>query len=282
MMKQQNVGLTQVVRRAPRAIIIGASHGVGCEMAKLLSMQGYVVGLMARNQEKLDHLWRELEGPSYVELLDLEDSQENFLEAFKRLNLMIGGVNLVVFCADAGFNNQGEDKMVQEQMLRVNIEGLLSISEAALDSFQTLTNGTGHLVVFSSLYAMRGDKQRMCYCATKAFVSNYLDSLRRHCQTLKYKKENGRHGGIKITELRPFYVCEEQMSSKPSFWYRSNEAIALQAFKAILKHRSVSYLFFRWRLLALFARYAPWRLLERWFPCRIVTNEPESKSGDKE
>lgn len=282
MMKQQNVGLTQVVKRAPRAIIIGASHGVGCEMAKLLSSQGYVVGLMARNQEKLDHLWRELEGPSYVELLDLEESQETFQEAFRRLNLMIGGVNLVIFCADAGFNCQCEDKIVQEQMLRVNIEGLLSISELALDSFKTLTNGTGHLAVFSSLYAMRGDKQRMCYCATKAFVSNYLDSLRRHCQELKRKKENGRHGGIDITELRPFYMCEEQLNQNPSFWYRSNEAIALQAFKAIVKRRSVSYLFWRWRFLALFARYAPWRLLERWFPWQNQNRETEGKSADKE
>ena len=78
-----------------RAIIIGASSGIGAEMAKQLSSKGYQLGLMARRKNLLEDLVSNLEGEHKVMPIDLR----NFEEAEQQMNKMItllGDVDLVV------------------------------------------------------------------------------------------------------------------------------------------------------------------------------------------
>ncbi len=88
-----------------KAIVIGASSGIGRELALTLSNHGYQVGVMARRVEKLEELQKELSTPSHVGFLDVKQPEaavENLIKMIERM----GGVDLIVINSGTGFQNQ--------------------------------------------------------------------------------------------------------------------------------------------------------------------------------
>ncbi len=98
-----------------RAIIIGASSGIGAEMSKQLSSKGYQLGLMARRENLLEDLVGNLEGEHQVMPIDLR----NFEEAEHQMNKMItllGDVDLIVLNSGVGAQEYQLDWMYQKGM----------------------------------------------------------------------------------------------------------------------------------------------------------------------
>lgn len=80
------------------AVIIGASSGIGRELAKVLASHGYILGLVARREELLFNLQRELPGKSYVRALDV-GNVDHARQGFQKLIAEMGDVDLVVISA---------------------------------------------------------------------------------------------------------------------------------------------------------------------------------------
>ena len=112
-----------------RAIIIGASSGIGAEMAKQLSSKGYQLGLMARRGNLLEDLVSKLEGQHQVMPIDLK----NFEEAEQQMNQMIAlldDVDLIVLNSGVGAQEYQLDWTYQKQVIDVNVSlSLIHISE---------------------------------------------------------------------------------------------------------------------------------------------------------
>jgi len=221
------------------AIIAGASSGIGRALAEILAAEGYAVGLIARREDLLLDLQREIGGNCVVKQLDISDTDRT-AEAFNELVERLNGVDLVVNSAGVGFINPELDWDKERQTIAVNVAGFAAFINAAMQHF--LAKGSGHLVNISSIAALCGSGDCPAYNASKAFESLYLDGLRRRVRKLRVP--------ITVTDIQPGFVDTAMAKSDTLFWVASPEKAAAQIYQAIKEKRKHAYVTRRWRLVA--------------------------------
>ncbi len=229
-----------------RAIIFGASSGIGRELAKLLSGQGYVLGLAARRVTLLKELARELPNDSRVRFCDIASAEE-CESAFKGFIDDMGGIDLVVISSGTGYINEELDWHKEKETIDVNVAGFARLAGFAARYF--LDKNEGHIVGISSIGGLRGSHSAPAYSASKAFVSNYLEGLRS-----KMKKSNP---GITVTDIMPGFVDTEMAKGEGLFWMAPAEVAARQICRAIIKKKNRAYITRRWLLIALLMKWMP-------------------------
>lgn len=189
-------------------LITGASSGLGAEMARQFAAAGYDLALCARRTERLEALRAEIladHADVRVEIraLDVNDADQVF-EVFRafRDDFAAEGRPLDRIVINAGLGKgaplgTGGHEANRETAM-TNFVGALTQAEAAMEIFRA--QGTGHLVMVSSMSAMRGlPKSMTTYAATKAGVAHLAQGLR-----------NELHGKpIKVTVLYPGYIASE-------------------------------------------------------------------------
>lgn len=235
-----------------KAIIVGASSGIGRELALVLDRAGYTLGLIARRQELLQSLQAELSTPAIVCPQDISDS-ETTRHALAKLIDDLNGVDLIVISAGIGHINPELVIELELQTIATNVIGLTLIADMAYHHFAA--RGTGHLLALSSVAAIRGNPAAPAYNASKAYVSNYLDGLR-----LKAAKA---HLPITVTEIRPGFVATVMAQGEGLFWVASVERAADQIYHAIQHKRSRAYVTKRWRLIGWLLKILPDALYQR-------------------
>ena len=231
------------------AIIIGASSGIGRELAKILSQNGYNLGLTGRRQDLLISLQKELSTQSFVKQIDV--SQES--EAMKLLNELLeemSGTDLIVINAGIGFINPNLNWKEEKETIDVNISGFTAMANVAVEFFSK--KGSGHIVGISSIAALRGNGKAPAYSASKAFMSNYLEGLR---------QKFGKLGSpIAVTDIQPGFVDTEMAKGEGKFWVAPPEKAARQIYEAIRKKKKHAYITKRWRIIAWVLKILPDRL----------------------
>ena len=237
-----------------KAIIIGASSGIGEALAYTLSKHGYAVGLMARRMAALTQIAKNIPTQSYIKFIDLADPYpaiQNFNELVKEM----GGVDLVVINSGIGFFNRELEWAKEKKTIEVNVAGFTAIADAAMLNF--MEQGSGHLVGISSISALRGSDVAPAYNASKAYVSNYLQGLQK-----KVVKEKLR---ITVTDIKPGYVDTPMTEGSKTFWMASSSKAAEQIYDAIRKHKTHAYITRRWRLIAWLIKLLPDCLYNKMF-----------------
>ncbi|NLW94555.1 MAG: SDR family NAD(P)-dependent oxidoreductase [Chlamydiae bacterium] len=231
-----------------RAIVVGASAGIGRELAKILSGEGYLVGLASRRIGLLHALQRELPGASCVARLDVRRPEET-REAFDALIREMGGVDLVVISAGVLFQDPSPEQ--EAETIAVNIAGFTALFRHAYDLFRA--RGGGQIVGISSVAAIRGGHGSPVYNASKAFVSSLMHGYR-----IRARRDGVR---VLITDIRPGHVSTGMLEGqRGAFWVVSVDAAARRIAAAIRKGRRHAYVSPRWRLVAWAMRLLPDRL----------------------
>lgn len=229
-----------------KAIIIGASSGIGRELSIVLSQNGYTVCATGRRTELLESLKSELSHNSFVCKMDIADT-ENAINTFNTINEDLDGTDLVIISAGTGHLNPDLHWLKEKDTIDINVTGFTAIAGVAYRHFTR--QRSGHLVGISSLATLRGSHAAPAYSASKAFMSNYLQGLRH--RTAKSKIP------IYITDIRPGFVDTAMAQGDGLFWVQSPEKAAGQIFTAIQKKRKVAYITKRWILIALILRILP-------------------------
>ncbi len=219
------------------AIVIGASTGIGKELARLLSRAGYELGLVARRADLLEKLADELPTQSYVSRIDVVQIEEA-REKLRALIDRMGGVDLII--VNSGVSPVDPDWGEEAQVIAVNVAGFAAIANLAIDHF--IERGRGHLVGISSIASLRAVGASTVYSASKAFVSRYLEGLRLKVDELGLD--------IAVTDIKPGYV-ETQMTEGRSglFWMATVDEAARQIHAAIRKRKRHAYITRRWLLM---------------------------------
>ena len=117
-----------------QAIIIGASSGIGYELAIQLAAQGYQLGLMARRIERLNELSELLPGEHFVQVTDLVDTDIARTQLASLIDVM-GDVELIVVNSGVGASEKKLDWKVESQMIDVNVRGFTAMSMDAMNHF---------------------------------------------------------------------------------------------------------------------------------------------------
>ncbi|MFD1515432.1 SDR family NAD(P)-dependent oxidoreductase [Halomarina rubra] len=235
-----------------RAIVVGASSGIGRALAEQLAERGYEVGLAARRVERLEELGESLPTKAYVARMDVTETEEA-RERFDALVEAMGGVDLVVLSAGTGQPNTELDWDVERDTVAVNAQGFAALATAAMERFDE--QGAGTLVGISSVAALFGGGASPAYSASKAFVSNYCDGLRAWAA--------GRDLDATVLDVKPGYVDTEMAFG--DFWKCSPETAARQILRVADAGRRHVYVTRRWRLVGWVLRGLPDAALERVF-----------------
>ncbi|MFH2056692.1 MAG: SDR family NAD(P)-dependent oxidoreductase, partial [bacterium] len=234
-----------------RAIVTGASSGIGRALALKLASAGYRVGVLARREELLLALQSQYPGQIEISVSDVS-RPESCQRGINSLIEKLGGLDLCVANAGIGCPNPEFVLAPELATVDVNIVGFVATVEAAVRQFRK--QGGGHLVGISSVAALRGNARSPAYNASKAFELNYLEGL--HTSLARFN--------IAVTDIRPGFVETEMTAqNKRMFWVAAPEVAAAQIYCAIVRKKRVAYVTARWRWPAAVMRLIPYSLWRR-------------------
>lgn len=181
-------GMTNNATGNKKAIVIGASSGMGREVAKRLGREGYEVGLIARRVDLLESLQKEIPTRSYICQIDV--THANARKQLVELIEQMGGVDLAVIGITAYLDNRNSNDpnsgfyaashnwTDKERTLNVDAKGFIAMADVLLDHFKRKKHG--HLVGISSTSGQRGSAMSPVYSAAKACISCYMEAERNY------------------------------------------------------------------------------------------------------
>jgi short-subunit dehydrogenase len=160
-----------------RALVTGASRGIGRATARALAARGARVGLVARGEEELGALAEEIGERASVHPADVADREATeravagFAEEAGGLDVAVANAGIARY---APFTEQDPDDA--ERMVLVNVLGTINTVRAALEPM--LDRASGHIVVLSSGAGLRAFPWAAVYGATKAADRGFAEALR--------------------------------------------------------------------------------------------------------
>lgn len=235
-----------------KAIIIGATSGIGRELAKQMSAEGFYVGITGRRTHLLDSLENELVGSECTKArMDLTNPYEA-VEVFNGLIEYMQGVDIVVI--NSGVYHYDPDYPLSDELniVEVNVAGFTAIANSAYQYF--IQHRHGHIVGISSVASVRcGPKAS--YHASKAYVSSYLEGLL--CRPAAIQSQ------LHVTDVRPGYIDTEMSKGSDVFWLIPLDKAVKQILQAIKKKRRIVYITKRWWLVSALMSYAPLQIYRK-------------------
>jgi short-subunit dehydrogenase len=189
-----------------RAIITGASSGIGAALARELARRGWTIALLARRADLLDALVRELPTQSIALACDVADA-DAVHDAVKRGEEALGGpFDLAVANAGVGVPSHAAKFILAdaELMVRVNILGMFNLFDAVMPSM--VERRSGRFAGVASLAGLRGLPATSVYSATKAAMQAFLEASR----------VDLRQYGVGVTIINPGFI-DTAMTEKNRF-----------------------------------------------------------------
>lgn len=226
-----------------RAIVIGASSGIGREVAKLLMKQGWTVGVAARRVDKLQEL-------QAAEIEQIDVTQEEAKTSLQALINRMGGMDLFFYASGIGKQNRELKEDVELATLQTNGLGFTRMIGEAYRYFAQ--QGRGHIAAITSIAGTKGLGPAPSYSATKAMQNVYLQALE--------QQANARGLKIRFTDIRPGFVDTALLSG--DFRYPMMlrpERVAKEILYAINHHQHIRVIDWKYSLLT-----ALWRRIPRW------------------
>lgn len=235
-----------------KAIIIGATSGIGRGLAEMMAANDYLVGVTGRRTWLLEEL-KATKPESYrINSFDISQT-DSIVSHLEELTLELGGLDVIVISSGTGDLNVKLDFEPEKRTIDTNVSGFTAIADWAFNYFSSQKHG--HLVAITSIAGLRGNRMAPAYSASKAFQHNYLEGLRMNAAKAS--------SPIFITDIRPGFVNTRMAKGQNLFWVATVEKAASQIFNAIQKKRKVAYITNRWAILACLFKHLPSVIMEK-------------------
>ncbi|MBT3339160.1 MAG: SDR family NAD(P)-dependent oxidoreductase [Anaerolineae bacterium] len=249
---QENLPSATPLNPKKRAIVVGASSGIGAALAHRLADEGYQIALLARRVEMLEKLTNEInsrhgETRAIHYVHDVTD-HESVPELLKKIISDLGGLDTFIYNAGislmVGLKNFDFEK--DRQTFDVNVTGALAWLNPVAELFQSLKSG--QIVGVSSVAGERGRVGNPSYNASKAALTCYLEALRN--RLTRY--------GVNVLTVKPGPVETDMIKdAKGVLFPISAEQAAGDIFNAMHKRKQEVYTSGRWRWIMLVVRNIP-------------------------
>lgn len=235
----------------PKAIIIGASSGIGKALALLVAEKGFTIGITGRRSAELKAI-KQMSPDQFI-LRCFDCTSADNAHELETLTMELGGLDLLIISAGTGDLNDVLNPVIEKRTNQLNVLAFTEIAGWAYNYFQT--QGKGHLVAITSIGGLRGSKMAPAYNASKAYQLNYMEGLR--------QKAHSEGNKVTITDIRPGFVDTDMAKGPGQFWVASPEKAARQIYRHIRNKRKVAYVTHRWRFFALLMKWMPRALYKR-------------------
>ncbi|MGI9532281.1 SDR family NAD(P)-dependent oxidoreductase [Lutimonas sp.] len=233
-----------------KAIVFGATSGIGQALSRLLVKDGYQVIITGRRKERLEALKKESPEQYIVRKHDITEVDDSKV-FFEELADDMPQVDLIVHNAGIGENNFDLEWEKDLPTLETNVVGATMIYQLSYNFFKN--QGFGHLVSITSIASLVGNRHVPAYHASKAFQSSYMESLWMKARKTKKAK-------ITVTNILPGYV-DTDIITGPTFWMAPLDKAVNQIYTAIKKKKRKAYVTKRWRLVAMMMKILPPQIL---------------------
>lgn len=235
-----------------KIIIIGATSGIGREVAKLYIAQGWQVGIAGRRAEELEALRKSAPLQVFTEVLDvtLEDAPIRLQSLIGK----VGGMDIFLLSSGIGKQNPTLASDIELRTAATNVEGFIRLTNAAWHYFEQ--QGYGHIAAISSIAGTKGLGIAPAYSATKRFQNTYLDALD---QLARMNKLN-----ITFTDIRPGFVATPLLKDDNYPLLMKAPKVASAIVKAIHRKKRIVVIDWRYRILVFF-----WKLIPHWIWVRL-------------
>jgi short-subunit dehydrogenase len=207
-----------------RALVTGASSGIGAAFAERLARDQYDLVLVARDRARLDELAAKISRDHGVEVEVLPADLTRSSQLCVVENRVAGDPGLDVLINNAGFGTSGAFVRLEpdreEEEIRLNVIALVRLTRAALPGM--IARRGGAIINVSSMAAFQPGPFNATYCATKAYVNSFTEALH----------EELRGTGVKLQALCPGFTRTEfqkragiDTSGLPEFVWMSPESV---------------------------------------------------------
>ena len=236
-----------------KAIIVGASSGIGREVALLLLKDGWRIGVAARREEPLMEL--KAIAPERVEVMPIDITKADAGEQLLTLARQLGGMDLYFHASGIGKQNRTLTEDIELRTMATNAVGFTRMIGTAYRYFAE--RGEGHIAAITSIAGTMGLGPAPAYSATKAMQSTYLQALEQQTRQ--------RGLNIKFTDIRPGFVATALLDDDfPYPMLMKPQVVARDIVESIRRGRHVRVIDYRYRALTFV-----WRLIPRWIWRRI-------------
>jgi short-subunit dehydrogenase len=181
-----------------RAIIIGATSGIGKGLAEILVENDYKVGITGRRTEMLEELKSQNPNSYFTKTFYITNTKI-IPEKLEELTAELGGLDLLILSSGTGDLNEKLDFEIEKRTAETNVIGFTFVADWTFKYFEN--QKSGHLVAISSVGGLRGSRIAPAYNASKSYQINYLEGLRQKATKLNQK--------FFVTDVRPGFVDTE-------------------------------------------------------------------------
>ena len=268
---------------AKKAIVMGATSGIGMEVASLLAQRGWQVGIAGRRIERLEEVKRntnllisESSKASKGEIACYQQIDVTSPEAPSLLLKLIeklGGMDLYFHCSGIGWQNNSLDIEKEMKTVETNGLGFVRMVDTAFNWFAQQNLGqepgqgqrqgkdrsceTYRIACITSIAGTKGLGAAPAYSATKRFQNHYLECLTQQAHM--------RHLPIAITDIRPGFVKTDLIAGSNYPLQLTPQEVALQIVNAIERGKAVKTIDWKYSILV-----SLWRLIPRWIWTRLT------------
>jgi decaprenylphospho-beta-D-erythro-pentofuranosid-2-ulose 2-reductase len=247
------------MRKFERALVIGASSGIGLALAEQLLKEGSSVAMLSRRSEPMQALASSstlktsLSGKAFVYAHDVTNYAE-VPALFQQITNDLGGLDLVIYSSgvmptmDEHEYNFEKDR----ETIEVNVLGAFAWLNEAAKRFEQLKGASpatrGTIIGISSVAGERGRRGNPAYCTSKAAFSTYLESLRNRLSRF----------GVKVITIKPGFIDTPMTRGKPGlFWVISAETAAKRILSLAQGIANTVYVPSRWRYVSFLLKCIP-------------------------
>ena len=228
-----------------KVIIIGATSGIGREVANIYIAQGWKVGVAGRRAQELEAL--RLTAPEQVFTQVLDVTEDNAQQKLHTLIEQIGSMDVFLLSSGIGKQNYSLQTDIELATAATNVEGFIRMTNAAFHYFEK--QGHGHLAIISSIAGTKGLGAAAAYSATKRFQNTYIEALE---QLARMNNLN-----ISFTDIRPGFVATPLLKDDSYPLLMKATKVAHQIVKAIDKKKRIVIIDWKYRILVFFWRLIP-------------------------
>lgn len=252
---------------------MGATSGIGQEVARLLAANGYEVGIAGRREERLVQMAQAT--PGIVTHRQIDVTKEDAPTELYKLIEELGGMDLYFHSSGIGWENVALDADKELKTVETNGVGFVRMVSAAYNWFaeqradEAKQRAEGdeqragdkerkaRIACITSIARTRGLGAAPAYSATKRMQAHYLECLSQQARM--------RHLNIGITDIRPGFVATDLIAGSHFPLQLKAEDVARTIVRAIERGSEVVTIDWRYRLLV-----AAWQLIPRWIWVRLT------------